>query len=107
MMTWNLYYFLKAHFKLKFPLIIDDILGTPPSRSTTVPVGYHSLAYSMRPIEPIIDRTVTPHKPGQNTNPTTSHIMFIPNPPRSSAPRAQPSIPVSSLPSSVGGQCPA
>ena len=33
---------------------IDDILGTPPSRSTAVPVGYRSLAYSMRPIEPII-----------------------------------------------------
>ena len=33
--------------------------------------------------------------------------MFVPNPPRSIAPGAQPSILVSSLPSSVGGQPPA
>ena len=33
---------------------IDDILVTPPSRSIVVPMGYHSLADFMRPIEPII-----------------------------------------------------
>ena len=36
---------------------IYDILGTPPSRSTTVLVGYRSLADSMRPIEPILDHS--------------------------------------------------
>ena len=33
--------------------------------------------------------------------------MSVPNPPKSSAPRAQPSIPISSLPSSARGQPPA
>ena len=83
---------------------IDDLLGPTPSRSTYVPVGYHSLADSMRPIEPIIDRAITPHNPGQNT--TTSHVMSVPNPPRSSAPGTLPSILVSSVPSSAGGQPP-
>ena len=64
-------------------------------------MGYRSLVDSMRPIEPILDRTMTPHNPGQITNPTTSHIMSVPNPPGSSAPGAQHSIPISSLPSSV------
>ena len=49
---------------------IDDILGTPPPHSAVVPVGYHSLADSMRPIEPILDRTVNPHNPSQNSNTT-------------------------------------
>ena len=62
---------------------------------------------SMRPIEPIIDRAVTPHNLGQISTPITSHVMYVPNPPRSSAPGAQPSIPVSSLPSSARGQPPA
>ena len=70
-------------------------------------MGYHSIADSMRPIEPIIDHTVTPDNPGQTTNPTTSYVMSVPNPPRSSAPGAQPSIPVSLVPSSVEGQPPA
>ena len=83
---------------------IDDILGTPPSRSIVVLVGYRSLADSMRPIEPIIDRAVTPHNPGQISIPTTSYIMSVPNPPRSSTPGAQPSIHVSSSPSSAGGK---
>ena len=76
---------------------IDDILGTPPSCSAAVPMEYRSLVDSMRPIEPILDCTVTPHNPGQTSNPTASHIMSVPNPPKSSAPRAQHSIPVSSL----------
>ena len=67
-------------------------------------MGYRLLADFMRPIEPIIDRTVTPHNPCQNTNPTTSHVMYVPNIPRSSAPRTQPSISISSLPSSAGGK---
>ena len=67
-------------------------------------MGYRSLADYMRPIEPILDRTVTPHNPGQTSNPTTSHIMYVPNPPGSSAPGSQPSIHVLSLPSSVGGK---
>ena len=70
-------------------------------------MGYHSLADSMRPIEPILDRNVTPHNLGQTNNPTTSHIMSIPNPPRSSTPGEQHSILVSSIPSSVRGQPPA
>ena len=70
-------------------------------------MGYHSLADSMRPIEPILDRTVTPHNLGQTTDPTTSHIMFVPNPLGSSAPGDQRSIPISSIPFSVGGQPPA
>ena len=80
---------------------IDELLGPTPSCSTSVPVGYRSLANSMRPIEPIIDHPITPHNPGKNT---TSHIIYVPNPPRSSAPRAQPSIPVLSIPSSAGGK---
>ena len=52
---------------------------------------------------PIIDRTVTPY-PGQNTNPTTSHITFVPNPPRYSTPGAQPSIIFSPSPSSAEGK---
>ena len=79
-------------------------MGTPPSRSAAVPVGYRSLVNSMRPIELITDRPITPQKPGQNTSSTTSHIMSVPNPPGSFAPRAQPSILVSSIPSSVGGK---
>ena len=82
----------------------DDILGTPPSRSTAIPMGYRSLADSMRPIESIIDRTVTPHNLGQTTKHTTSYVMSVPNPPRSCAPGTQPSIPVSSLPSSAEGK---
>ena len=78
---------------------IDDILGTPPSHSASVPVGYRSLVDSMRPIELIIYHTVTPHNPGQTTNPTTSHVIFVPNLPKSSVPRTRPSIPISSLPS--------
>ena len=70
-------------------------------------MGYRSLVDSMRPIEPIIDRPITPHNPGQNTTSTTSHITSVLNPPRSSAPGAQPSIPITSLPSSAGGQPPA
>ena len=83
---------------------IDNILGTPPPRSAVFPVGYCSLVDSMRPIEPILDRTATPHNSGQTTNPTTSHIMSVPNPPKSSTPGAQHSIPVSSIPSSARGQ---
>ena len=79
-------------------------MGTPPSRSAVVPVGYCSLANSMRPIELILDHIVTPHNLGQTSNPTASHIMSIPNPPRSFALGAQHSIHVSSIPSSVGVQ---
>ena len=70
-------------------------------------MGYHSITDSMRPIELILDFTVTPHNLGQTSNTTASHIMSIPNPPESSAPRAQHSIPVSSLPSSARGKPPA
>ena len=59
---------------------IDNILGTPPPRSAVVPMGYRSLADSMRPIEPILDHTVTPNSLGQTSNPTASHIMYVPNP---------------------------
>ena len=93
---------------------IDNILGTPPPRSTVFPrntnpwpVRYCSLVDSMKPIEPILDHGVTLHNPGQTTNPTTSHIMYVPNPLGSSTPREQHSIPVSSIPSSVGGKPPA
>ena len=61
----------------------------------------------MKPIEPILDRAVTPHNPGQNTNPTTSHVMSHPNPPGSSAPGEQHSIHVLSIPSSAVGKPPA
>ena len=44
---------------------IDDLLGLTPSRSTSVPVGYCSLADSMRPIEPVIDHPITPYNPSQ------------------------------------------
>ena len=60
----------------------------------------------MRTIESIIDRPLTPHNPGQDTTPTTSQVMSMPNIPKSSAPKIQYSIPVSSIPSSVGGQPP-
>ena len=61
----------------------------------------------MRPIELIIDRAVTLHNLGQSTTPITSHVMSVPNPPRYSAPRAQPLILVSPVPSSAGGKPPA
>ena len=70
-------------------------------------VGYRSLADSMKPIEPFLDRNVTPHNPGQTTNPTTSHIMSVPNPPGSSALGAPHLILVSSIPSSAEGKPPA
>ena len=70
-------------------------------------MGYRSLADSMRPIEPIIDRPLTTHNPGQISTPLTSHVMSVPNPPRSFASGAQPLIPVSSVPSNAGGQPPA
>ena len=86
-------------------------MGTPPPHSVVFPhntdpwpTGYRSLVDSIKPIEPILDSNVTPHNPGQNPNPTTSHIMSVPNPLGSSAPGEQHSIPVSSTPSSVGGQ---
>ena len=66
-------------------------------------MGYRSLADSMRPIESNIDRAVTPHNPGQITTPITSHVMSVPNPPRSSTLGAQPSIHVWSVPSSAEG----
>ena len=69
-------------------------------------MGYRSLADSMKPIEPILDCAVTLHNLGQITNPTTSHIMSVPNPPRFSALVEQHSIPISSTPSSVRGKPP-
>jgi len=82
---------------------IDNLLGPSPIRSTFLPVGYRSLADSMRPIEPIIDRPLTTHIPGQISTPLTSYVMSVPNPPRSFASGAQPSIPVSSVPLNAGG----
>ena len=70
-------------------------------------MGYHSLVDSVRPIESIIDRAVTPHNLGQITTPITSHVMSVPNPPRSSALGAQPLILVSLVPSSARGKPPA
>ena len=61
----------------------------------------------MRPIELILDRTVTPHNLGQTSNPIASHIMSVPNPLGSSTPGAQHSIHVSSIPFSAGEQPPA
>ena len=83
---------------------IDNLLGSSPVRSTFLPVGYRSLADSMRPIEPIIDRPLTTHNPSQISTPLTSYVMSVPNPPRSFASGAQPSILVSSVPLNVGGQ---
>ena len=89
-------------------------MGTPPPhlaffpRNTDPwPVGYCSLVDSMKPIEPILDRTVTPHNLGQTTNTTTFHIMSVPNPLGFSTLGEQHSIPVSSTPSNVGGKPPA
>ena len=70
-------------------------------------MGYRSLANSMKPIEFILDHAMNPHNIGQNTNPTTSHIISVPNRPGSSAPGEQHSIPILSIPSSAGGQPPA
>ena len=81
---------------------IDDILGPTLPRSTSVPRGCRSLVESMRPIEANIDHPLTPHNLGQDTTPTTSHVMSVPNLPRSSAPEIQSSILVSSIPSSAG-----
>ena len=67
-------------------------------------MGYRSLADSMRPIEPIIDLSLTTHNPGQSSTPLTSHVMSIPNFPWSSVSGAQPSIPISSVPSNAGGK---
>ena len=83
---------------------IDDLLGSTPACSTSLPMGYHSLADSMTPIEPIIDFPITTNNPGQITTPITSHVISIPNPPRYSTPSSQPSIPVSSIPSSTREQ---
>ena len=88
-------------------------MGTPPPRLVVFPrntdpwpFGYRSLVDYMKPIEPILDHTMTPHNPGQTTNPTTSHITHVPNPPGSYAPGEQHPIPVSSIPSSAGGKPP-
>ena len=70
-------------------------------------MGYRSLADSMRPIEPIIDRPLTTHILGQISTPLTSYVMSDPNPPRAFAYGAQPSIPVSSVPLNAMGQPPA
>ena len=70
-------------------------------------MGYRSLANSMRPIEPIIDHSLKPRNPVQDTTPITSHVMSIPNLPRSPTPEIQPSIHVLSVPSNAGGQPPA
>ena len=85
---------------------INDLLGSIPACSTSLPMRYRSLADSMRPIELIIDRPIKPHNLGQNTTSTSSHVMFVPNPPRSSTPGAQPSILILSLPSSAEGKPP-
>ena len=86
-------------------------MGTPqprlvffPRNPDPWPVGYRSLIDAMKPIEPILDHIVTPHNPGQTTNPTTSCIMYVPNPPESFAPREQHSILVSSISSSAERQ---
>ena len=60
----------------------------------------------MRPIEPIIDRPLTTHSLGQIPTPITSYVMSVPNPPKSFASRAQPSIPISSIPLNAGWQLP-
>ena len=85
---------------------IDNILGSSPVRSTFLLVGYRSLADSMRPIEPIIDRPLTTHIPGQISTPLTSYVMSNPNPPRYFASRAQPSIPVSLVHLNARGETP-
>ena len=69
-------------------------------------MGYRSLADSMRPIEPIIDNTLTTHNPGQISTPLTSYVMYDPNPPRYFSSGAQSSIPVSLVPLNVVGQPP-
>ena len=83
---------------------IDNLLGSSPVHSTFLPMGYCSLADSMRPIEPIIDQPLTTHSPGQISTPITSYVVSVPNPPRYFASGAQPSIPVSSVPLNVGWQ---
>ena len=40
MMTWNLYYFWKDHFKLKFPLMSVYMLTGGPKSLTLVPIEY-------------------------------------------------------------------
>ena len=69
-------------------------------------MGYRSLVDSMRPIEPIIDRPLTTHSPGQISTPLTSYVMSVPNPPKYFASGAQPSIPMSSVPLNAGGKPP-
>ena len=69
-------------------------------------MGYRSLADSMRPIEPIIDRPLTTHNLVQISTHLASYFMSDSNPPRSFASRAQPSIPVSSVPLNAVGKPP-
>ena len=63
---------------------------------------YHSLADSMKPIDPI----GTPPCPGQTSDPTVANVWSIPSPPRSYRARGKPSTPVVSVPYSARGKPP-
>ena len=93
---------------------LDTILATPiphkepmsnilPHNTDPWPAGYHSLADSMKPIDPV----ETSHHPGQTSDPTVANVRFVSSPPRSSRPGGKRSTPVVSVPYSVGGKPPA
>ena len=64
------------------------------------PVGYHSLANSLIPIDPVEPL----HHPDQNFDPTVANVRCVSSPPMSSMAGGKPSTPVVSVPSNVEGK---
>ena len=89
---------------------LDDILATPiphkepmpallPRNMDHWPGEYHSLADSIKPIDPV----ETSKHPGQTSDPTVANVRSVSSPPRSSRARGKPSTLVVLVPYSSGG----
>ena len=67
------------------------------------PSGYHTLVEILSPIDDIPPHGVTPHKPGQTSNPIVSNPRFVSFPPKPSVARGQSSKQMVSVHCNVGG----
>ena len=92
---------------------LDTILATPvphkelvsvilPCNMDPWPARYHSLADSMKPIEPI----ETSHHPGQTYDPIVSNVRYVPIPPMTSMDGGKPSTPIALEPFNARGKPP-
>ena len=90
---------------------LDTILATPiphkepmsallPHNTDPWRDDYHSLADSMKPIDPV----ETSHHPGQTFDPTVANVRSVSSPHRSSRVGGKPSTPAVSIPYSFRGK---